>query len=93
MYFYLKLFDYIENCLGQQGYSGLLGDFLINRFSVYYHVLMGLYNISNIAGGKNTLSRKNDTHKEHKDRWICASIVLGQEDQRYTYWIVAAYEI
>lgn len=52
MYFYLKLFDYIEDCLGKQGYLGLQLDFLINRFSVYYHVLMGLYNISNITGEK-----------------------------------------
>jgi len=66
MYFYLKLFDYTEDCLGQQGYSGLQLDFLINRFSVYYHVLMGLYNISKIRDEKNTLSRKNDTHG--KDR-------------------------
>lgn len=36
MYFYLKLFNYIEDCLGQQGYSGLQLYFLINRFLVYY---------------------------------------------------------
>lgn len=52
MYFYLKLFDYIEDCLGQQGYSGLQLYFLINRFSAVLPVLMGLYNISNITGEK-----------------------------------------
>lgn len=36
MYFYLKLFNYIEDSLGQQGYSGLQLYFLINHFLVYY---------------------------------------------------------